>query len=104
MVNVWEGVNAFEEAGSFCDLWGADGTVLVDESGEVARLLKVRGVPTNVFVDTDGTVTAVGAVAPEELEAETRRLLGPDADIDPPGRPHEERDLGHIEKNIRSRS
>lgn len=103
MVNVWEGVNAFEEAASFCDLWGADGTVLVDEPGDYARALGIRGVPTNVFVDSDGTVTAVGAVSPEELEAETLRLLGPGAEVEPPGNPHAERDLEHIERNIKSR-
>jgi hypothetical protein len=103
-VNVWEGVNALEEARSFCELWGVDGTVLLDESGELARAVGVRGVPTNVFVDSDGTVIAVGAVSPDDLEAATRRLLGPSAEIDPPGRPHEERDLSHIEGNISARS
>jgi hypothetical protein len=104
LVNIWEGVNAAAEAQSFCELWGVDGPVLIDESGEFARRLGVRGVPTNVFVDSDGTVTAVGAVSPEELDRETRRLLGPDVAFDPPGRPHDERNLGHIEQNIRSRS
>ncbi len=104
MVNIWEGVGAASEAKSFCELWGAAGTVLLDETGEFATKLGVRGVPTNVFVDSDGIVTAVGATSPEELELETRRLLGPGAPIDPPGRPHEERDLGHIERNIKSRS
>jgi predicted DsbA family dithiol-disulfide isomerase len=66
----------------FCDIWGIEGTVLVDESGEYARALQIRGVPTNVFVDSDGRVTAVGGVAPSALEAEIRRLLGPDAVID----------------------
>jgi hypothetical protein len=83
-VDVWEGGNAAEEAGDFCDIWDVTGTVLLDEDGEYARALGVRGVPTNVFVDADGTVTAVGAVRPEELYAETRRLLGDDALIDPP--------------------
>jgi hypothetical protein len=35
-----------------------------------------------VFVDKDGTVTAVGGVTPADLEAEIRRLLGPGAVID----------------------
>lgn len=83
MVNVWEGVGSEPEAEAFCDLWGVDGTVLVDEPGDYARELGVRGVPTNVFVDATGTVTAVGAVAPHELEHEIRRLLGPTAAIDP---------------------
>ena len=102
-MNVWEGVNARDEARSFCELWGVAGPVLVDETGEYAARIGVRGVPTNVFVDADGTVTAVGAVTPDELEAATRRLLGPGADMDAPGRPHDERDLHHIEMNIKSR-
>lgn len=82
-VNIWEGVNPFDEARFFCDIWGVEGTVLVDEQGELATRLDIRGVPTNVFVDSDGTVLTVGAVTPEDLEAATRRLLGPDAVIDP---------------------
>jgi predicted DsbA family dithiol-disulfide isomerase len=50
--------------------------VLVDEHGELARQLGIRGVPANVFVDTDGTVLAVGASRPEDLEASTAHLLG----------------------------
>jgi len=66
----------------FCDIWGIDGTVLVDETGDYARALQIRGVPTNVFIDEDGTVTAVGGVTPVELETQIRRLLGPDAVIE----------------------
>jgi Predicted dithiol-disulfide isomerase involved in polyketide biosynthesis len=83
MINVWEGVGSHAEAAAFCDMWGIHGTVLVDEPGDYVRALGIRGVPTNVFVDADGTVTAVGAVAPAQFEAEIRRLLGPDAPIDP---------------------
>jgi predicted DsbA family dithiol-disulfide isomerase len=83
MINLWEGVGSEAEAIAFCDLWGIDGTVMVDETAEYARHLGIRGVPTNVFVDETGVVTAVGAVAPRELEAEIRRLLGPAAAIDP---------------------
>jgi hypothetical protein len=78
-VNVWEGTGAFAEARGFCDLWGLHGTVLVDEQGELADRLGIRGVPANVFVDADGTVTAVGAATPAELVSATRRLLGPAA-------------------------
>jgi thioredoxin-like negative regulator of GroEL len=78
-VNVWEGTGAYAEARGFCELWGVDGTVLVDEHGELAGRLGIRGVPANVFVDSDGTVTAVGAATPAELVAATRRLLGPAA-------------------------
>ena len=82
MINLWEGVDTRAEASAFCEIWGIKGTVLVDETGDYARTLGIRGVPTNVFVDTDGTVTAVGGVAPADLEAEIRRLLGPGAVID----------------------
>lgn len=83
MINVWEGVGSHSEAAAFCQLWGIDGTVLVDEPGDYAALLGIRGVPCNVFVDADGTVTGVGGVSPDELEGQIRRLLGPDAPIDP---------------------
>ena len=84
MINVWEGVGSDAEATAFCDTWGVDGTVLVDEPGSYIKELGILGVPTNVFVDSDGVVTAVGAVAPEDLEAQTRLLLGEAAElIDP---------------------
>lgn len=75
-VNVWEGTGAYAEARGFCELWGVNGTVLVDERGELAGRLGIRGVPASVFVDSDGTVTAVGAATPAELVAATRQLLG----------------------------
>jgi hypothetical protein len=81
MVNVWEGVGSHAEASMYCDMWQVDGTVLVDEPGEYAKELGIRGVPCNVFVDS-GVVTAVTGVRPEELDASIRALLGPDADID----------------------
>jgi hypothetical protein len=81
MINVWEGVGSEAEAAAFCDIWQIDGTVLVDEPGDYAGRIGVRGVPTNVFVD-NGIVTAVAGVTPAELSTEIRRLLGPDAPID----------------------
>ena len=101
-VNVWEGTDAFAEARGFCELWGMDGTVLVDERGELPDRLGLRGVPTNVFIDADGTVTAVGAHTSGELVAATRRLLGAaaPADLDRLGKP----DAGaeHATPDIRS--
>ena len=76
LVDVWEGANAAERVKDYCELWGVDGTVLLDESGEYAKLLGVRGVPTNVFVDSTGTVTAFGAGNPEELDARADELVG----------------------------
>jgi hypothetical protein len=86
---VWEGTDACAEARGFCELWGMDGTVLVDERGELPVRLGLRGVPTNVFVDADGTVTAVGAATRDELVTATRQLLGQaaPADLDRLGEP-----------------
>lgn len=82
-MNVWEGVDPFTEARQFCELWGVDGPVLVDVHGSFAERLGIRGVPTNIVVDDDGTVTCVGASTPQALEAAVRRLLGPDAPFEP---------------------
>ena len=81
-MDVWEGTGAFAETRTFCKLWGIEGAVLVDEAGELVKELGIRGVPTNVLVDTDGTVTAVGASTPRELEAAVRELLGPDVPLE----------------------
>jgi hypothetical protein len=59
----------------YCELWGVDGTVLLDEAGAYARLLGIRGVPTNVLVDSTGTVRAVGLGNPDELHAAVDELL-----------------------------
>jgi hypothetical protein len=69
LVNVWEGSGAAEEASGYCQRWGIDATVLLDETAEYARMLGIRGVPTNVFVDERGIVRAVGATTSEELLA-----------------------------------
>ena len=82
-MNVWEGVGNEEEARRFCELWSVGGTVLLDSDASLANRLGVRGVPTNIFVDADGTVVAVGGTTPEDLEALTHSLLGPDAEIAP---------------------
>ena len=60
---------------AYCELWDIEGTVLLDEAGEYARLLGIRGVPTNVLVDAGGTVHAVGLSNPEALEAEIESLI-----------------------------
>ncbi len=56
-------------------MWGIKGTVLLDETGEYARRLGVRGVPTNVLVDGGGIVRGTGLVRPEELDAAVAELL-----------------------------
>lgn len=78
MVNVWESVNAAKEARDFCDVWGIEGTVLLDEIGAYADRLGISGVPTNVLVGADGIVRHVGASAPEELHAAVDALLAED--------------------------
>jgi hypothetical protein len=69
LVNVWEGSGAAEEAAGYCQRWGIEGDVLLDETAQYARALGIRGVPTNVFVDERGIVRAVGATTSEELLA-----------------------------------
>jgi hypothetical protein len=59
----------------YCELWGVESTVLLDETGEYAKLLGVRGVPTNVLVDSSGIVRAFGVGNPEELNACVDELL-----------------------------
>jgi len=49
-------------------MWGIKGPMLLDPNLELAGELGVRGVPTNVVVDSDGTVSAFGAARLEELE------------------------------------
>ena len=57
-------------------MWGLRGTVLLDETAEYARSLGVRGVPTNVVVDSDGTIRAFGASRLDELEQAIDEMLG----------------------------
>ena len=75
LIDVWEGGDARKRAQDYCELWGIEGTVLVDEAGEYAKLLGVRGVPTNVLVDSTGTVRAFGAGNPDDLNAAVDELL-----------------------------
>jgi hypothetical protein len=74
-ISVWEGANTRENVSAYCELWDLQGTVLLDESGEYTRLLGIRGVPTNVVVDSSGAVHAVGLSDPDALHAEIERLL-----------------------------
>lgn len=76
LVNVWESVAAREEAKWFCEVWGLEGDVLLDETAEFTRSLGIRGVPMNVAVDEHGIVRAVGATTPEELHAVVSQLIG----------------------------
>jgi hypothetical protein len=75
LIDVWEGGDARSKVQDFCELWGVESTVLLDEAGEYAKLLGIRGVPTNVLVDATGTVYAVGASNPDDLHARVEELL-----------------------------
>jgi hypothetical protein len=57
-------------------MWGIKGPILLDPGAELAGALGVRGVPTNVVVDSDGTVRAFGAARLDELEQAIDNLYG----------------------------
>jgi hypothetical protein len=75
LISVWEGVDARERAQEYCELWGIEGTVLLDEAGTYARSLGVRGVPTNILVDATGIVRTIGVGNPDELYAAVEALV-----------------------------
>ncbi len=68
LVDIWEGTEPRPEVERFCDMWGIKGPILLDPGGELATTLGVRGVPTNVVVDSEGTIRAFGAARLDELE------------------------------------
>lgn len=78
LINLWEGGDAGTRVQEYCERWGIEGTVLLDETGAYAKLLGVHGVPTNVLVDSTGTVRAFGAGNPDELHARVDELLRDD--------------------------
>jgi hypothetical protein len=75
MVNICESVNAAKEASDFAAVWGLDGTILLDETGEYAAKLGIRGVPFNLAVDSSGLVRAAGISTPDELEQAVETLM-----------------------------
>ncbi len=75
-MDIWEGTEPRPEVERFCDMWGIKGPILLDPGGELANTLGVRGVPTNVVVDSDGTVRAFGASRLDELERAIDELYG----------------------------
>ena len=76
LVDIWEGTEPRPEVERFCEMWGIKGPILLDPEGRLATELGVRGVPTNVVVDSDGTVRAFGAARLEELEQAIDDLYG----------------------------
>jgi hypothetical protein len=68
LVDIWEGTEPRPEVERFCDMWGIKGPILLDPDLTLAGQLGVRGVPTNVVVDSDGTVREFGAARLDELE------------------------------------
>ena len=75
LIDLWEGSDSRTRALDYCERWGIEGTVLIDEAGTYAERLGVRGVPTNVLVDSSGTVRAFGAGNPDELDARVDELI-----------------------------
>jgi hypothetical protein len=75
LIDIWEGTDPRPEVERFCELWGIDGPILVDENAEYARSLGIRGVPTNLLVDGDGIVRGFGLVRLDELEEAVAELL-----------------------------
>ena len=67
-IDIWEGSDPKPEVERFCEMWGLKGTVLLDETGEYARSLGVRGVPTNLVVDAEGVVRDYGVSRLDELD------------------------------------
>ncbi|TML55338.1 MAG: TlpA family protein disulfide reductase [Actinobacteria bacterium] len=76
LVDIWEGTEPRPEVERFCEMWGIKGPILLDPAGELATTLGVRGVPTNVVVDSDGTIRAFGAARLDELEQAIDDLYG----------------------------
>ena len=75
LVDVYEGTDPKPEVERFCEMWGVEGTILLDETAEYARSLGVRGVPTNILVDSDGTIVGFGLVELNELYAAVDALI-----------------------------
>jgi hypothetical protein len=76
LIDIWEGTDPKPDVDRFCEMWGVDSTILLDETAEYAAALGIRGVPTNVLVDADGTIVDIGLVRLDELEAAIDRLVG----------------------------
>jgi hypothetical protein len=77
MVNVWEHVNARDEAQHFCKIHNIEGPVLLDAQGEYITRLGLRGVPFNLVVNKKGIVQAAGTTTPDEVRATLTKLLLP---------------------------
>ena len=68
LVDIWEGTPPRPEVDRFCEMWGIKGPILLDPDETLARELGVRGVPTNVVVDSGGIVREFGAARLDEIE------------------------------------
>ena len=75
LVDIWEGTDPRPEVERFCEMWGIEGTILLDPDASYAQALGIRGVPTNILVDSDGTIVGFGLVELGELYAAVDELL-----------------------------
>lgn len=75
MVNVWEHVNARDEALHFCKIHSIEGPVLLDATGDYITRLGIRGVPFNLVINKKGIVQAAGTTTPDEVRATLTKLL-----------------------------
>jgi hypothetical protein len=75
MVNVWEHLDAAAEARQFADIYGVEGSILLDEAGALVQAVGVRGVPFNLLVDEGGVVRAAGFTDPVAIERTLSRFL-----------------------------
>jgi thiol-disulfide isomerase/thioredoxin len=74
------GVNIQEKAdvvNSFVTSKGYGWTFLLDSEGKVTDLYFVAGIPTNIFIDTDGVIRAihVGALRQEDARSNLLKII-----------------------------
>lgn len=67
-----------KNAEAFAEEYGISFPVLLDETGEVTESYGVLGVPTSVFINTDGMIvnTYIGAMTKQQLDTFIQDLIG----------------------------
>jgi peroxiredoxin len=68
------------QVGPFRQQFGLKFPVVLDESGQVATLYRVRALPTSIFIAPDGTVTEAhrGAIVQRSTLLDIVRKIMPD--------------------------